>query len=212
MPTNRDITEVFYEAGNQSQSTFYADADESLGMTPTNFRKSCADTSMQFAVGACFLGAILVAATDRGVCAVLLGDDPEALMRELQDRFPHADLQGAVENFDQTVSVVIAFVETPHDGFCLPLDIQGTAFQQRIWAALRQIPTGTTVTYRDIAERIGSPKAVRAVAHACATNVLAVVIPCHRVIRTDGSLAGYRWGLDRKNALLEFERQPVTHE
>jgi AraC family transcriptional regulator of adaptative response/methylated-DNA-[protein]-cysteine methyltransferase len=160
---------------------------------------------MRFAVGACSLGSILVAATDKGVCAIMLGDDPEALVRDLQDRFPKAQLLGGDADFEDVVTRVIGFVEAPARGLNLPLDVQGTAFQQRVWQALRAIPSGTTASYRDIAERIGAPQAVRAVAQACASNALAVAIPCHRVVRQDGALSGYRWGIERKRALLERE-------
>jgi AraC family transcriptional regulator, regulatory protein of adaptative response / methylated-DNA-[protein]-cysteine methyltransferase len=156
-------------------------------------------------VGQCSLGAILVAASERGVCAILLGDDPQALVHDLQDRFPKARLVGGDADFEQWVARVIGFVEAPALGLDLPLDLRGTAFQRRVWQALREIPPGRTSTYTEIAERIGAPKAVRAVAGACAANALAVAIPCHRVVRLDGSLSGYRWGVERKRALLAKE-------
>ena len=160
---------------------------------------------IRFAVGECSLGAILVANSTRGVCAILLGDDPEMLVRDLQDSFPLATLLGGDREYDQLVARVIGFVEMPRIGLDLPLDIRGTAFQQRVWQALGNIPPGTTVSYTELAARIGLPKAVRAVANACAANKIAVVIPCHRVVRTDGSLSGYRWGIERKRALLKSE-------
>lgn len=165
------------------------------------------DSAMEirFAIGECSLGSILVATTERGVCAILLGDDPGALARDLQERFPKANLIGGDGEFEQLVSQVVGFVDAPARGLDLPLDIRGTTFQQRVWQALCEIPAGSTATYNEIAQRIGLPKAVRAVARACAANVLAVAIPCHRVVRTDGSLSGYRWGVERKRALLEKE-------
>ena len=160
---------------------------------------------MRFAVGTCSLGSILVAATDKGVCAILLGDDPEALVRDLQDRFPKAQLLGGDPDFEQWVAKVVGFVEAPALGLDLPLDVRGTAFQQRVWQALRAIPAGSTASYTDIAQHLGMPKAVRAVAQACASNTIAVAIPCHRVVRHDGTLAGYRWGVERKRVLLDRE-------
>jgi AraC family transcriptional regulator, regulatory protein of adaptative response / methylated-DNA-[protein]-cysteine methyltransferase len=199
------VTEAIYGAGFHSNGRFYATSSEVLGMTPTNFRSGGYGASIRFAVGACSLGSILVAATDKGVCAIMLGDDPEALVRDLQDRFPKAQLLGGDEDFEHVVARVVGFVEAPALGLDLPLDVQGTAFQQRVWQALRAIPSGTTASYTEIAERIGAPQAVRAVAQACASNTIAVAIPCHRVVRQDGALAGYRWGVERKQALLERE-------
>jgi AraC family transcriptional regulator, regulatory protein of adaptative response / methylated-DNA-[protein]-cysteine methyltransferase len=199
------VTEAIYGAGFNSNGRFYATSSEVLGMTPTNFRSGGHGACIRFAVGECSLGSILVAATDKGVCAIMLGDDPEALVRDLQDRFPRAQLLGGDEDFEHLVAKVVGFVEAPALGLDLPLDVQGTAFQQRVWQALRAIPSGTTASYTEIAERIGAPQAVRAVAQACASNAIAVAIPCHRVVRQDGALAGYRWGVERKRALLERE-------
>ena len=199
------VTDAIYGAGFSSSGRFYATASEVLGMTPTDFRAGGDGAVIRFAVGECSLGSILVAATDQGVCAIMLGDKPEALVRELEDRFPKATLVGGDRGFERWVAKVVGFVEAPALGLDLPLDLRGTAFQQRVWQALRKIPAGSTVTYSQIAQRIGLPKAVRAVAHACATNAIAVAIPCHRVVRNDGSLSGYRWGVERKRALLERE-------
>jgi len=199
------VTEALYEAGYQASSRFYEAADALLGMTPGRYRAGGAGGEIRFAVGECSLGAILVAASERGVCAILLGDDPEALLHDLQDRFPKAELLGGDANFEQLVAQVVGLVEAPKLGLALPLDLRGTAFQQRVWQALRDIPAGTTVSYTELAERIGAPRAVRAVAGACAANALAVAIPCHRVVRHDGGLSGYRWGVERKRALLERE-------
>lgn len=199
------ITDAIYESGYNSNGRFYEESNRLLGMTPTAFRAGGAKTVISFAIGQCTLGGILVAASERGVCAILIGEDPEALARDLQDRFPNADLVGGDAEFEQLVAKVVGFVEMPKRGLDLPLDIRGTAFQQRVWQALREIPAGSTASYTEIARRVGSPKAVRAVAGACAANALAVAIPCHRVIRNDGSLSGYRWGVERKRALLELE-------
>jgi AraC family transcriptional regulator, regulatory protein of adaptative response / methylated-DNA-[protein]-cysteine methyltransferase len=169
------------------------------------FRSGGDGTAMRFAIGECSLGSILVAATDKGICALLFGDDPKALVRDLQDRCPNAQLIGGDADFEHVVATVVGFVEAPARGLDLPLDAQGTAFQQRVWQALRDIPAGSTASYTDIAQRIGAPNAVRAVAQACASNSLAVAIPCHRVVRHDGTLSGYRWGVERKRVLLERE-------
>jgi AraC family transcriptional regulator of adaptative response/methylated-DNA-[protein]-cysteine methyltransferase len=202
LPKAASVTEAIYGAGFNSNSRFYSKSIDTLGMTPTQFRKGGANNAIRFAVAECSLGSVLVAASEKGVCAVLMGDDPAVLVRDLQDRFPKAHLVGGDDRFNKTVSRVIACIEAPRTGFDLPLDVRGTAFQQKVWQALRQIPEGKTVSYSDIAERIGLPKAVRAVAQACGANALAVVIPCHRVLRNDGALSGYRWGIDRKKALL----------
>jgi AraC family transcriptional regulator of adaptative response/methylated-DNA-[protein]-cysteine methyltransferase len=177
-----------------------------LGMTPRDFRAGGAGAAIRFAVGECSLGNILVAATDKGVCAIAFGDDPDVLLRDLQDRFPKARLIGGDSEFEKLVAKVVGFVEAPGAEFDLPLDVRGTAFQQRVWKALRKIPAGATATYTDIARRIGRPKAVRAVAAACAGNPVAVAIPCHRVVRLDGDVSGYRWGVARKRALLAKEK------
>jgi AraC family transcriptional regulator of adaptative response/methylated-DNA-[protein]-cysteine methyltransferase len=199
------VTAAIFDAGYNSNGRFYEKSDEVLGMTPSNYRAGGANTAIHFAIGECSLGSILVAASQRGVCAVLLGDDPDALARDLQDKFPRAHLIGGDKAFEQIVAKVVGFVEAPGVGLDLPLDVRGTAFQQRVWQALKKIPVGTTASYSDIAKQIGSPSAVRAVAQACAANMLAVAIPCHRVVRNDGALSGYRWGVERKRALLDRE-------
>ena len=199
------VTDTIYAAGFGSSSRFYEQADAVLGMTPTRYKSGGAGTQIHFAVGRCSLGEILVAASTRGICAILLGDDADTLLRDLQDRFPQAALIGGDAGFERKVAQVIGFVESPKAGFDLPLDVQGTAFQQKVWQALRRIPSGKTMSYAEIARCIGTPKAVRAVAGACAANAIAVVIPCHRVVRSDGTLSGYRWGVARKRALLARE-------
>jgi AraC family transcriptional regulator of adaptative response/methylated-DNA-[protein]-cysteine methyltransferase len=161
---------------------------------------------IRFAIGETTLGAILVASSVKGVAAILLGDDPDALARDLQDRFPNATLIGADAEYEAVIAKVVGFVEAPEVGLDLPLDVRGTAFQQRVWQALRDIPIGQTVSYSDVAERIGAPTAMRAVAGACAANKLAVAIPCHRVVRNDGALSGYAWGVERKRKLLAMEQ------
>ena len=202
---NGSVTDAIYAAGYNSSGRFYDESNRLLGMTPKNFRAGGANAVIRFAVGECSLGAILVAASERGVCAILMGDDPDALARDLQDHFSKADLIGGDAGFEQWIAKVLGFVERPKLGLDLPLDIRGTAFQQRVWQALREIPAGSTASYAEIARRIGAPTAVRAVARACAANALAVAVPCHRVVRNDGSLSGYRWGVERKQALLERE-------
>ena len=199
------VTDAIYGAGYNSNGRFYEESNRLLGMTPTNYRAGGTNTEIRFAIGECSLGAILVAASERGICAILLGDDADVLARDLQDRFPRANLIGGDAAFEQLVANVIGFVEAPGLGLALPLDVRGTAFQQRVWQALQEIPAGKTASYADIAKRIGAPKSVRAVAQACAANTLAVAIPCHRVVRNDGGLSGYRWGVERKRALLDRE-------
>jgi AraC family transcriptional regulator of adaptative response/methylated-DNA-[protein]-cysteine methyltransferase len=201
------VTEAIYDAGFNSAGRFYEASNALLGMTPTKFRKGGIDADIRFAIGESSLGAILVARSAKGVCAILLGDDPDALVRQIQDRFPKANLIGGDAAFEALVSRVVGFVEAPRLGFDLPLDIRGTAFQQRVWQALREIPAGTTASYAEIARRIGAAHSARAVAHACAENEIAVAIPCHRVVRSDGALSGYRWGVARKSALLKKERE-----
>jgi AraC family transcriptional regulator of adaptative response/methylated-DNA-[protein]-cysteine methyltransferase len=199
------VTAAIYESGYSSNGRFYGESEQVLGMTPTEFRAGGANAEIRFAVGECSLGSILVARSERGVCAIFLGDDPDALVRELQDRFPRATLIGGDAGFEDVVAKVVGLIEAPRLGLELPLDLRGTAFQQRVWRALKEIPAGATASYRDIAERIGAPSSVRAVAHACALNPLAVAIPCHRVVRSDGGLSGYRWGVERKRELLQRE-------
>ncbi len=199
------VTEAIYDAGFNSSSRFYETAASRLGMTPTAVRRGGEGETIRFAVGQSSLGAVLVAATQKGVCAIMLGDDPQALARALQDRFPRADFIGGDHKFERTVAAVVGLVEAPGRRLDLPFDIRGTAFQQQVWQALRAIPPGKTTTYAEIAKAVGRPKAVRAVAQACAANPLAVAIPCHRVVRTDGDISGYRWGVERKRTLLGRE-------
>ena len=206
LPRSARVTDAVYDAGFGAASRFYAQADAALGMAPGAFRAGGRGQRIRFAVAQCALGAILVAESARGLCAIALGDEPEPLVRQLQDQFPQAQLVGGDAAFERHVAQVIGFVEQPRIGLELPLDVRGTAFQQRVWQALRQVPAGSTVSYADIARRIGQPRATRAVARACAANTLAVAIPCHRVVRSDGALSGYRWGVERKAQLLGRER------
>jgi len=206
------VTAAIYEAGFGSSSRFYEKSADMLGMTPTAFRKGGKDARIRFCIARCTLGALLVGASDRGVCAISMGDDPEALIRAFQDRFPNALLVGDDPDFGGLVARVVALVENPSTPVDLPLDMRGTAFQQRVWQALRAIPAGETATYAEIARRIGQPSAVRAVAQACGANPVAVATPCHRIIRTDGDVSGYRWGVARKQALLARERAAAEKE
>ena len=202
---SRTVTQAIYDAGFNSNSRFYEKSDQMLGMTPSRYRAGGVGARIRFALGECSLGSILVASSDKGICAILLGEDPDMLLRDLQDRFPRAKLIGGDAGFEELIAKVVGFVEAPALGLDLPLDVRGTAFQQRVWQALREIPVGSTASYLDIARRIGAPKSVRAVARACGANALAVAIPCHRVVRSDGGLSGYRWGVERKRALLTRE-------
>ncbi|NMF87601.1 bifunctional DNA-binding transcriptional regulator/O6-methylguanine-DNA methyltransferase Ada [Aromatoleum petrolei] len=199
------VTDALYAAGYGSSGRFYEDSGRTLGMTASSYRAGGARQQIRFAVGQCSLGAILVASTARGVCAIFIGDDPDTLVRDLQDRFPRAELIGGDADYERIVATVVGFVEVPKLGLDLPLDVRGTAFQMRVWQALQEIPAGATASYTEIARRIGAPAAVRAVAGACAANALAVAIPCHRVVRSDGGLSGYRWGVERKRLLLARE-------
>lgn len=199
------VTRAVFEAGYQSGSNFYQQANEVLGMTAKQYRQGGARATIQFVVGSCRLGEFLVAQSERGICAILLGNDAQSLIHELETLLPNSSLDVGDESFARRVAQVVSVLEHPGQQVALPLDIQGTAFQQQVWQALRQIPAGQTASYSDIAQRIGKPQAVRAVAGACAANKLAVVIPCHRVVRNDGALSGYRWGVDRKRQLLEIE-------
>jgi AraC family transcriptional regulator of adaptative response/methylated-DNA-[protein]-cysteine methyltransferase len=210
LASSNSVTEAMYDAGFNSSGRFYEKSTGMLGMTPSQYRAGGANEEIKFAVGQASLGAILVASSRKGVAAILIGDDPDALVRDLQDRFPKASIIGADREYEALVARVVGFVEAPNIGLDLPLDVRGTAFQQRVWQALQEIPVGATVSYAEIASRIGSPKAVRAVAGACAANNLAVAIPCHRVIRNDGALSGYAWGVDRKRALLDREARPTV--
>jgi AraC family transcriptional regulator, regulatory protein of adaptative response / methylated-DNA-[protein]-cysteine methyltransferase len=199
------VTDAVYDAGFGSATRFYDRAEALLGMAPARFRDGGRGERLRFAIGEGSLGTILVASSDRGIAAILLGDGPDAVLRDLQGRFSKAELIGGDAHYEALVAQVVAFVDRPNAGLGLPLDIRGTLFQQRVWAVLQAIPPGTTTTYAEIAQAIGAPRAVRAVAGACAANPLAVAVPCHRVVRRDGALSGYAWGIERKRALLAIE-------
>lgn len=196
------ITAAIYDAGFSSNSRAYGNARERLAMTPSTYRKGAPGLTIRYGIASCFLGWVIVAQTDRGICAIEFGDDPGALPERVRQNFWQAKLEEAGSDFSAVIEQVVAFLEAPGSGVRLPLDIQGTVFQERVWNALRLVPPGSTVSYADIADLIGSPKAVRAVAQACAANRLAVAVPCHRVVRSDGKLSGYRWGVERKRTLL----------
>lgn len=202
------VTDALYGAGFGSSSRLYAQADKLLGMRPSDFRTGGDGTEIRFAAGECSLGSIVVAASTKGICAILLGDDVQRLIADLHEQFPTAQLSDGDPRFDEWVARTVDFVDDPRIGLGLPLDIRGTAFQQRVWQALCDVPVGATASYATVAERIGRPGAARAVARACASNRIAVAIPCHRVVRQDGGLSGYRWGVERKQELLRVEQEP----
>lgn len=199
------VTEAIYKAGFQSSGRFYSQSGASLGMTPTAFRLGGAGETIQFAIGDCSLGSVLVAATNVGICSIALGDSPEELIQQFQNEFSQADLLAGDEEFEKHMGFVIGFLESPVAPLPLPLDIRGTLFQLKVWKALQTIPFGKTLTYSELAAKIGQPNATRAVATACGKNRIAVAIPCHRIVRADATLTGYRWGVQRKKALLERE-------
>lgn len=207
------VTEALYSAGYGSSSRCYEHAIDHLGMTPADYQKGGVGQHIRHALVECALGWLLVAATERGICAVEFSDQPDSLEEQLRLRFSAAEIHGTDLELSTWVKQVLKYLEEPSCGFDVPLDIRGTAFQRRVWQALQAIPPGSTRTYSEIAQSLGQPKAARAVARACAANALAVLIPCHRVVRGDGGLGGYRWNLQRKQALLEREakqRNPVT--
>lgn len=203
----QSVTRAAQDAGFNSSGHLHTQSKALLGMTASRFRKGGVGAVVRFAVGECSLGAILVAASERGICDITLGDDPALLVQQLQERFAQAELIGDDADFARTIAIVIGFIESPGIGLSLPLDIQGTAFQQRVWQALRDIPVGSTLSYSELAARIDSPRAVRAVAQACASNRIAVAIPCHRIVRSNGDISGYRWGVERKRDLLDREQK-----
>jgi AraC family transcriptional regulator of adaptative response/methylated-DNA-[protein]-cysteine methyltransferase len=202
------VTDAIYEAGFASSSRFYERAADTLGMAPSAYQNGGRGEHIRYGIRQCSLGWVLVAATDKGICTIDLGDTPEALVEGLRARFPEAELVDGDAGLDARMARVLAFLDAPQGGLDLPLDIRGTAFQRRVWLALRDLAPGQTVSYGEVAARIGQPRAARAVAQACASNPIAVAIPCHRVVRSDGSLGGYRWGEERKRLLLEREGHP----
>lgn len=209
LQTSSNVTEAIYEAGFASSSRFYDKATNTLGMKPSKYRNGGHGVRIRFAVSQCYLGWILVAATGKGICAIDFADDPKTLEEGLRARFSKAEFVDNDPSFMAWVAQVLAFLESPHDNLDLPLDVKGTAFQQRVWLTLREIPPGSTASYAELAARIDNPKAARAVAQACASNSIAVAIPCHRAVRSDGGLGGYRWGSERKRKLLEREAEEL---
>jgi AraC family transcriptional regulator of adaptative response/methylated-DNA-[protein]-cysteine methyltransferase len=205
LPKSRTVTAAAFDAGFNASSRFYEKSAAILGMTPGDYRRGGSGAEIRFAVGQCSLGAILVASSEKGICAIALGDDPDRLVRDLEETFPKARLIGGDRAFEKVVAKVVAFVERPAIGLDLPLDVRGTAFQERVWRALRKIPAGRRLTYTELARKVGASSAVRAVASACAANTIAVAIPCHRVVRKGGEISGYRWGVARKHELLTRE-------
>jgi AraC family transcriptional regulator of adaptative response/methylated-DNA-[protein]-cysteine methyltransferase len=205
LPSSSSVTAAIYDAGFGSNGRFYEHSDATLGMAPSRYRAGGAGITIRYALAPCSLGMLLVAATDRGVCAIALGDDPQGMQRDLQRRFPRADLRSADAGFERTLAAVVRCVESPAAGLALPLDLQGTGFQLRVWQALRAIPAGQPVSYGELARRLGVPRASRAVGAAVGANPIAVAVPCHRVIASDGRLSGYHWGVERKRELLERE-------
>lgn len=202
----KNITDALYETGYGSSSRVYERSNAQLGMTPATYRKGGMGMKIGYSIAKTVLGKVLVAATDRGVSAVYLGDSEAKLVQELRDEYPRAELAPADDSFERWVKEIVQRVDGKPPRVELPLDLQATAFQRRVWQELQRIPAGTTRTYSQLARALGNPKAVRAVARACATNPVSIVVPCHRVIREDGTLAGYRWGLSRKEQLLAQER------
>lgn len=205
LSTGQSVTDAIYDAGYGASSRFYDEAKQILGMNAKSYRRGGKGEEIRFAVGECSLGSVLVASSEKGICAVFLGDDPQELVHDLEQRFAQAELVGGDEDYEKIVAKVIGFIESPDQKFELPLDLRGTVFQQRVWKALAGIPYGKTVSYGELAEKVGMPKATRAVASACGANPVSIVIPCHRVVRSDGSISGYRWGVERKVKLLEKE-------
>lgn len=208
--TAATVTTALHDAGYESHSSFYGDRVKRLGMPPSRYRTGGTGESIRFAIAPCWLGHVLAAATAKGVCAILLGDDARSLSAELARIFPSAHLEGPDRGLAGLLESVVQLVACPARHIDLPLDIRGTAFQRRVWDALIAVPSGSTTTYAELARQIGAPKAVRAVGHACASNTLAVAVPCHRALRSDGTIAGYRWDPRRKRALLDAEREGRT--
>lgn len=207
LQSSRSVEAAIQRTGYRSVSRFYADAEGQLGMTPSAVKSRGNGETIKYAWTRCSLGHLLVASTSKGICAIELGDDPSKLLADFKNRFADATLIPGDKNFSRTVACVVALMESPKVGFDLPLDIRGTAFQHRVWQALRKIPVGETITYTELAERLGCPRSVRAVASACAANRIAVAVPCHRVVRIDGNLAGYYWGIERKKELIDREKR-----
>jgi AraC family transcriptional regulator, regulatory protein of adaptative response / methylated-DNA-[protein]-cysteine methyltransferase len=207
LKSTNSITEAIYDAGFNSSGRFYESSNAMLGMTPKAYKAGGAGEVIRVSIRTCSLGLVLIAATQRGICTIEFGDDEPVLIGKLTARFPNAVLLTIDPQFDDWLERVLSYIEAPNKALDLPLDIRGTVFQQQVWKALQQIPVGTTASYSEVAQNISKPKSVRAVATACASNILAVAIPCHRVVRGNGELSGYRWGVERKRKLLDTEAQ-----
>src|SRR5208282_4304877 len=203
----RSITDALYETGYGSASRVYERSNAQLGMTPAAYRKGGLGMKITYTIAKSPLGKVLVGATEKGVSAVYLGDDNGKLIAALREEYPRAEIAEAGKSYGRWVQEIVGRIEGRHPQLEVPLDLQATAFQRRVWQELQKIPRGTTRTYSQVARAVGNPKAVRAVARACAMNPVSIVVPCHRVIREDGKLAGYRWGLERKEELLAQERK-----
>jgi AraC family transcriptional regulator, regulatory protein of adaptative response / methylated-DNA-[protein]-cysteine methyltransferase len=201
------VTEAIYAAGFSSSAPFYQQAKQSLGMSPSSYKNGGSGSRIFYAIRETHLGWLLVAATETGVCAIEFGDSQPVLDASLRSRFPQAEIIAGHPVYENWVQSILAYLDRPQNDLDLPLDIRGTAFQRQVWQALQQIPRGKTASYTEIARRIGRPKAVRAVAQACAANKIALAIPCHRVVRSNGDLSGYRWGVERKRKLIEKEKE-----
>lgn len=210
LTNGNSVTAALYSAGYNTSSRFYEGAKPRLGMSPSKFKAGGTNIEIRYTIEPCWLGNILVAATGQGVCSILFGDNEADLEQDLTVRFPHASLEASDtgSDFKLWVNKVLQFIKQPDNSLRLPLDIHGTVFQERVWRALQTIPAGETASYAEVAKKIGKPKASRAVASACAANPIAVVIPCHRVVRKGGAISGYRWGKERKQQLLERESTP----
>lgn len=211
LQSGQTVTEAIYNSGFESSSRFYEKSTAALGMSPSAYKNGAPDIQIQHAVVQSYIGWVLVAMTEKGICSVTLGDSPEKLKEDLYQSFPKAKFKNPDQNFETVLEKVLALISAPHSRSVeLPLDIRGTAFQRRVWDALQEIAPGSTASYAEIATCIGEPSAARAVARACAANPVALVIPCHRVIRSNGKLSGYRWGVERKRNLLERESKKYS--
>jgi AraC family transcriptional regulator of adaptative response/methylated-DNA-[protein]-cysteine methyltransferase len=207
MRKGKDVTTAMHSVSYGSASRLYEKSDEQLGMTPGTYRKGGRGMNISYTIAPCALGHVLVAATDRGISAVYMGDRDADLIASLRKEYPNAEIMRDSGKHSKWVQDIVRHLAGTNPDLDLPTDVAATAFQRRVWQELRTIPLGATRTYSEVARSIGRPSATRAVARACATNPVSIVVPCHRVVRTDGALGGYRWGLDRKKSLLERERR-----
>jgi AraC family transcriptional regulator of adaptative response/methylated-DNA-[protein]-cysteine methyltransferase len=207
LKSGSDVVTAMYESGYGSSSRLYENVTEKLGMTPKIYQKGGKGMKIDYTITNCDLGKMLVARTEKGVCAVTFGDDETGLIEKLFGEYPKAEISRNETNLKEYVEAILQNLAGKNRRIVLPIDVQATAFQMQVWETLRKIPYGETLSYKQVAESLGNPKGVRAVARACATNRVAVVIPCHRVVGSDGSLSGYRWGIERKQKLLDTEKK-----